>query len=144
MISNDTDNFVIYSKHEGRFTVTKALFEGCSDTQELYKKEIAFQVLLAEKGLAPRLLKKDIKGMFKGRRFIMWISEDAGLPIEEQDVAEANKVLTQMWDSGITLTGALHKGLFVKGFDGKVRLTDFKHAEYCENPTRSFLQWTES
>ena len=147
MISNDGNNFVVYSKHEGRFTVTKALFQGCSDTQELYSKEIEFQTFLSATGLAPRILKKDIVADYKGRPFLMWISEDAGLPIERTDMLAANDLIDNLWDVGVKIAEYVHKGMFVKGFDGKVRVTDFKHSEWVaenkQETNRVYLQWKD-
>jgi hypothetical protein len=148
MISNDTDNFVVYSKHEGRFTVTKALFQGCWDTQELYRKEMEFQTFLSKRGLAPKILKRDIVAEHKGRSFLMWISEDAGLPIERTDIKAANDLIDEMWDAGVKIAEYVHKGMFVKGFDGKVRVTDFKHSEWVlaeniQESNRLYLQWKD-
>jgi len=141
MISNDTDNFVEYTKYNGAYAVMKGLFTGNDDTAEMYKREIEYQTMLSEYGYAPRLLQTGMKRIIKGREFITWISEDAGLPIQERDVLQANVLLKSLYDMGIELTWSLHQNLFVKGFDGKVRVTDFKHAEKTLSPSRTYIQW---
>lgn len=133
-ISADTDNFVRYCKYDKRFAVVKGLFTGLDDALELYERELEFQTLLTEKGFAPKLLAKDIEGDKKGRMFVLWVSEDAGLPIEDQDIPAANMLLDELYDMGIILHWAPSKHLFVKGFDGKIRVTDFKQTEKHASP----------
>ena len=140
MISNDTDNFVEYTR---KFTVTKGLYTGYEDSEELYTREIEFQSILSEYDYAPRLIETGIKRVINGREFITWVSQDVGLPITEKDVLQANILLKNIYDMGISLTWCLHQSQFVKGFDGKVRVTDFKHAEKVLNPIRQYLQWAE-
>ncbi len=146
LISADTDNFVRYGKYGKEFVVFKGLFMGHDDSQELYNREINYQELLSKDGLAPRILKKNVKADKNKRKFLMWISEDAGLPIEESDVPEANKLLDILYDRGIILHWIIpRKELFVKGFDGKIRITDFKQTETYEEPigkhNRKYIQW---
>lgn len=148
LISADTDNFVRYGKYGKEFVVMKGLFMGYDDSQELYDQEIKYQELLSVDGLAPRILKKNVKADKSNRRFLMWISEDAGLPIEEADVPEANKILDILYDRGIILNWYVDQRMFVKGFDGKIRVTDFKQTEAYDEPigkhNRKYIQWKAS
>ncbi len=134
LISADTDNFVRYGKYGSEFVVFKGLFMGYDDSQELYDQEINYQELLSKDGLAPKLLKKNVKADKNNRKFVMWICEDAGLPIEKADVPEANKLLDILYDRGIILNWYVEQCMFVKGFDGKIRVTDFKQAETYDEP----------
>ena len=148
MISNDTDNYVMYVKHEKKFAVAKALFAGYSDWQELYNKEIEFQTFLSAHDLAPFLLEKRKMIQVAGRPFVTWISEDAGLPIEKEDIEAANDVIDRLWDVGVKIHDYVDPKMFVKGFDGKIRVTDFKNAEWViaeneDTPKRQYLQWKD-
>jgi hypothetical protein len=135
LISADGDNYVYYSKYGDTFVVTKGLYTGYSDSEDLYLNEIYFQERLAEDGLAPRILAKDILRNRKGREFKEWISEDAGLPVEIADIAAVNAYLDVLYDKGVILYPyTIHHSLFVKGFDGKIRATDFKQTEDCGEP----------
>jgi len=144
-ISADQDNFVRYGKYGKEFVVIKGLFMGLDDSKTLYDQEIKFQEALSAEGFAPRLLKKNIKADKSGRTFMVWVSEDAGLPIEEEDVPAANKLLDELYERGIVLSFLIDQRMFVKGFDGKIRVTDFKHAEIFEDPIlkdkRVYIQW---
>ena len=130
----DTDNFVCYSKYENEFTITKGLAMCYSDSEENYKNEINFQTLLSEKGYAPRLIRKDMKVKKKGNIFMMSISEDVGLPVEDEDIPACNEVLDKLYDEGIIVTPYICKNCFVKGYDGKIRMTDFKLTEQYDEP----------
>lgn len=132
MISADTDNFVQYCKYENNFAVVKGLFAGYDDSFENYDREIKYQEMLSEKGLAPKLLTMNIKAGKNKRKFVLWVSEDVGFPIEDDDIPDANKVLDELYDMGIILSWCISKELFVKGFDGNIRVTDFKHTEMYE------------
>jgi hypothetical protein len=134
IISADTDNFVQYIKYENKYGVLKALYFLLDDSIEMYAKEIETQEKLAEIDVAPKLIRKQVRLEKKGRPFIGWISEDAGLPIEDSDIPEANKLLDLLYDRGIFLSYYPHKSMFVKGFDGKIRATDFKAVETYEEP----------
>lgn len=134
VISADTDNFVQYINYDNKYGVLKALYFLLDDSIELYKKEIETQEKLYELGVAPKLIKKRIQLEKKGRPFLGWISEDAGLPIEDEDIPEANKVLDLLYDEGIFLNYYPCKEMFVKGFDNKIRVTDFKFVEVYEEP----------
>ena len=134
VISADGDNFVCYSRYGNEYTVTKGLFMGYSDSEKNYQNEIEYQTILSEKGFAPRLIKKDIKANKNGKKFVMWISEDAGLPIEESDIPACNEILDKMYDEGFIPSEFCMRQEFVKGFDGKIRMTDFKFAEYFDEP----------
>jgi hypothetical protein len=104
------------------------------DSKDLYTNQIRFQTLLSEKGLAPRILKQDIKARKDGMPFLLLVSEDAGLPIEDCDIASANEYLDTLYDMGIILHWYVDKKMFVKGFDGKIRSTDFKMTEHYDEP----------
>ena len=130
MISCDGDNVVFYSKYEDRLTITKGFSMVHQDSQEFYMNEIQYQTLLSEIDIAPKLLKKDIKE----NNFMYWISEDAGLPIEECDIPDANRILDIVYDMGIIINWRPHMSHFVKGFDDKIRITDFKHATKYDKP----------
>lgn len=134
VISADGSNFVCYSRYGKEYTVTKGLEMCYSDSEESYQNEIKFQTLLSEKGVAPRLIKKDMKVKKKGNIFMMWVSEDAGLPVDDQDIPACNELLDKLYDEGIIVTPYLWKNWFVKGFDGKIRMTDFKLAEQYDEP----------
>jgi|LauGreDrversion4_2_1035121.scaffolds.fasta_scaffold14580_4 hypothetical protein len=134
IISADGDNFVQYIKYDNKYGVLKALYFLLDDSIELYAKEVETQQKLYELGVAPKLIKNQVRLEKKGRPFIGWISEDAGLPIEDSDIPEANKVLDLMYDQGIFLSYFPHKSMFVKGFDNKIRATDFKAVESYEEP----------
>ena len=134
VISADGDNFVCYSRYGKEYTITKGLFMGYSDSEESYQNEVKFQALLSEKGVAPRLIKKDIKANKKGRMFMMWISEDAGLPIEDEDIPACNVLLDKLYDEGIIVTPYVLKSWFIKGFDGNIRMTDFTLTEQFDEP----------
>jgi phenylalanyl-tRNA synthetase beta subunit len=134
VISADTDNFVRYCKYKDKYAVVKALHFLNDDTPELYEKEIKTQEKLYNLGVAPKLLTKYVKLQKKDRVFVGWISEDAGLPIEDADIPEANKVLDRLYDEGIFLSYFPDKHMFVKGFDDVIRVTDFKNVEAYEEP----------
>ena len=134
VISADGDNFVCYSRYGTEFTVTKGLALVYPDSEESYQNNIYFQTLLSEKGFAPRLLKKDMKVKKKGNIFVMWISEDAGLPIEEEDIPACNILLDKLYDEGIIVTPYVLKSWFIKGFDGNIRMTDFTLTEQFDEP----------
>lgn len=144
-ISADQDNFVRYGKLGKDFVVIKGLFMGHDDSRHLYDQEIKFQQALAAEGFAPKLLKKGTKAEKSGRPFMVWVSEDAGLPIEEEDVPAANKLLDELYDRGVVLSWMIDQRMFVKGFDGKIRVTDFKNTEIFEDPIlkdkRTYIQW---
>lgn len=133
-ISADTDNFVCYCKYGNTFAVTKGLFAGLDDSFEVYEREIKNQEKFAELGWAPKLLQINVRALKKGRKFVMWVSEDAGLPIEDADISAANALLDEMYDKGYVLSDTIFREHFVKGFDGKIRVTDFKNAEIFEHP----------
>ena len=141
VISADFDTKVWYSKLGNRFTVTKALYTCHSDSEEMYQNEIKIQTLLAEKGLAPKLLEKDDRST---KHYVMWTSEDAGLPITENDVEAANSYLDTLYDMGVLLF-SVGQDNFLKGWDGKIRTTDFKVAELLSQPItkdkREYIQW---
>lgn len=146
VISDDSSNFVRYSRYGIRYTVTKGLCMDYPDSMDLYTRETTVQEQLAALDLAPKLLRKDIPAKRRGRPFLMWISEDAGLPIEEADVPAANALLDTLYDTGLVLhVDYVHSSHFVKGFDGKIRVTDFKHTEHYADPIpkeeRKYLQW---
>ena len=142
LISADGDNFVRYAKYDKDFVVVKGLYTGYTDSYDLYMQEMKYQVLLSEKGFAPKLIRKDIRTLKDKRKFVMWVSEDAGLPIEEEDVPSANKLLDDLYDMGIILDPYLCQQLFVKGFDNKIRVTDFKNTEtYSGKHNRKYIQW---
>jgi len=130
MISCDGDNVVFYSKYEDRLTVTKGLNTSYEDLQEFYTNEIHYQTLLSEFDIAPKILKKDIKE----DNFMYWISEDAGLPIKDCDISDANRLLDIVYDMGIIINWRPHISQFVKGFDDKIRIVDFKHTEKYDEP----------
>ncbi len=134
VISADGDNFVCYSRYGKEFTVTKGLALCFPDSEESYQNNINFQTLLSEKGYAPRLIKKDMKVKKKGNIFMMWISEDAGLPVEDEDIPACNELLDKLYDEGIIVTPYIWKSWFVKGFDGKIRMTDFTLTEQFDEP----------
>ena len=134
VISADGDNFVCYSRYGTEFTVTKGLTLSFPDSEESYQNNIYFQTLLSEKGFAPRLLKKDMKVKKKGNIFVMWISEDAGLPIEDEDIPACNILLDKLYDEGIIVTPYVLKSWFIKGFDGNIRMTDFTLTEQFDEP----------
>ena len=133
-ISADTDNFVCYCKYGNKFAVTKGLFAGLDDSFETYEREIKNQEKFAEMDWAPKLLKVNVRALKKGRKFVMWVSEDAGLPIEDSDIPAANALLDEMYEKGYVLSDVISRQNFVKGFDGKIRVTDFKNAEIFEHP----------
>jgi hypothetical protein len=141
MISADGDKFVRYSSD---FTVTKGLMLNLSDTAEIYQRQIRVQSLLAERGLAPRILRKDI---VEGN-FITWVMEDAGLPIEQSDEDEANRLLDTLYDMGINYSWTIHQSHFLRGFDKKLRIIDFQHTEQEDKPIttsqRIYLKWKAS
>ena len=135
LISADTDNFVQYLKYDERFAVIKGLsLLGPEDTPDVYAKEIEMQERLYNLGFAPKLLRRQVKLERKGKPYIGWISEDAGLPIEDSDIPAANKILDELYDYGILFNYYPEKRMFLKGFDGKIRVTDFKHVESYEEP----------
>jgi len=134
VISADTDNFVRYCKYKDNYAVVKALYFLNDDTPELYEKEIKMQERLYNLGVAPKLLTKYVKLQKKDRIFVGWISEDAGLPIEDEDIPEANNVLDRLYDEGIFLSYFPDRSMFIKGFDGVIRVTDFKNVEAYEEP----------
>lgn len=134
MISCDGDNIVEYSTYNGKCTVTKGLCFDFEDLKEFYTNEIHYQTMLSELDIAPRIIKKDIKGLRKKQNFVFWISEDAGLPIEDSDIPDANRILDIVYDMGIIINWRPHKSHFVKGFDNKIRITDFKHTEKYNEP----------
>ena len=116
LISADGD-FVRYSS---KFTVTKGMLD-----EEEYKNQITFQTLLSKKGLAPSIIQKDVKH----NNHTLIVSSDAGLPLEQKDIPLANKYLDTLYDMGIDLHWCLHISHFVKGFDGKIRATDFRQTK---------------
>jgi hypothetical protein len=148
LISSDTDNFVQYCKYDGKLAVIKGLFAGHDDSFDLYHQEMKYQYMLSEMGYAPEILEMNIKGSRNGRKFVLWISEDGGLPIEEDDVELANQLLDELYEKGIILHWHISKELFVKGFDGKLRVTDFKQTEFYEESigkhNRKYIKWTVS
>jgi hypothetical protein len=135
LISADGDNFVYYSKFGNTFAVTKGLAADLDDSDDLYENEIAFQEDLAKSGLAPRVLAKNIVVTRKGMKFNVWISEDAGLPVTVEDIPDVNEFLDILYERGIILYPyTMHPSLFVRGFDGKIRATDFKQTEEYDEP----------
>lgn len=133
IISSDTDNFVCYCRYGKTFAVAKGLFDGLDDSLEIFKRETKNQRKFAEMGWAPNLLKTNVRAMRNNRKFMVWVSEDAGLPIEDADIPAANALLDEMYDKGYMISETPYKQLFVKGFDGKIRVTDFKNAEIFEH-----------
>lgn len=122
-------NAVWYSSYDGKYTVTKGMpISKHTDSVEVYEHEIRFQHLLSKRGFAPRLIAFNIEKRWKNRNYLLWVSEDAGLPIEVPDIPSANKLLDSLYDIGIVLTPyTFHPDMFLKGFDGKIRVVDFKH-----------------
>ena len=145
IITADCDQFVRYSKYDSKFTVTKGMCMDLEDCADLYANQIKFQELLSQQDLAPRIVAKDIKARYKNIKFMLIVSEDVGLPIEESDIPAANDLLDALYDQGIILHWCLHQSLFVKGFDGKIRVTDFKQTELYDEPigkhNRKYVQW---
>ena len=141
MISADGDRFVRYSSN---LTVTKGLHTSLDDTKEIYERQLHLGEMLARWGLAPRILKKDITD----GDYITWVMEDAGLPITEKDVADANALLDVLYDTGIVYSWSIHQSHFLRGFDGILRIIDFQHTEQLPNPItrdkRIYLQWRAS
>lgn len=129
VIHADLFDFVRYSRLGKEYTVTKGLCTELSDAEELYAREIRFQEMLAKLDFAPKILKKGIRAKKDGMKYVMWVSADAGLPIEDADIPEANKLLDHIYNLQIVYHWSPHKSHFVKGFDGKIRVTDFKQTE---------------
>lgn len=131
IISADQTNFVRYSKYGSTYTITKGICAEYEDSYDVYKAETQNQEKLASLGYAPRLIIKDICVIMDGTRFALWISEDCGLPVGPQDVPAVNAYLDELYDRGIILTPYTpYSYMFVKGFDGKIRATDFKNTEF--------------
>ncbi len=65
----------------------------------------------------------------------MWTSTDAGLPVDSKtDRDDINTYLDVLYDKGIVLHWRLDWDMFVRGFDGRIRATDFKAAEQHPQP----------
>lgn len=145
VISSDTDNFVRYCKYHKQFAVVKALRLALDDAVDVYEKEINNQTRLSHVGASPKLLRKKVILKKNERLFLGWISEDAGLPIEEDDINATNEFLDSLYDKGIVVSWYIDQHMFVKGFDNKIRVTDCKNVEFYDEPIekdkRMYIKW---
>jgi hypothetical protein len=101
--------------------------------------------MLSKHGMAPRLIQKDVEFQKDNQTYWLIVSEDVGMPISEEDVPAVNTYLDVLYDMGIILHWFIDKQMFVKGFDGKIRTTDFRMTEMYEESigkhNRKYLQW---